>query len=341
MGKGKGKSKSNKSGSSSSSSGGGGSSSSGGGSSSSSSNSKNGIDQLFVEGLTISVNDKCTICNMNTNEPILTYCLHVVCLSCLNAMRHTGRCTNCNIRLVGRDENYGRGLWYDLKSNDGSNKEYVKKAIQFYERAKIAEPKLPFLQYKLGTLYMNSGQFEEARTHFMTSFHQNKRDASSAYSLGMIFKFHDNPHIALRWADAAVNLMSDDLPINMKDDYRELLKSIKSLIADEPPLKFHIGDHVMARTYSGWERGVIEDLWYNEEDWDLDRVSPYQIKLEKGGVLIHAPYDDDSHVKSTFSHLVPCQGIEMPLANYKSMIAKLQSHKVNEKSLIGRKVILR
>jgi tetratricopeptide (TPR) repeat protein len=228
-----------------------------------------------------------------------------------------------------------------LKSNEGTDKEYVKKAIYFYEKANISEPELPFLQTKLGSLYMHSGQFKKARTHFMTSLDQNDKDSKSAYLLAMMYMFHNNPHVALCWAEFAVNSMSDDISVNTKNDYRQLLESIKSIVADQPRLRFQIGDHVMARTSSGWERGAIVDLWYSEDDWDLNMVSPYQIKLEKGNALIHAPWDEDSHVQLTFSHFSPGEGLEMSITNYESMIAKLKSHQVNEKSLIGRKVKLR
>jgi len=207
--------------------------------------------------------DCCTRCGLNTNEPIILICFDVVCKGCLIDMRLKGGiCREHGIPIVGRDENYGRGLWYDMKSGkERENQDFVKKAIHFYEKAKLAEPELMFLQGKLGNMYMFSGQFKKAELHFLTAIDQDYKDARSLYSLAMIYNLHHNIHAALPYSEDAVKYMGDISP-EMQKDYRNQLKKIKAAVAKEPSLRFSIGEHVLANTYRGWEKGVIVDLWY-------------------------------------------------------------------------------
>jgi TPR repeat protein len=144
-----------------------------------------------------------------------------------------GMCSVHGIPLVGKDEKYGRGLWYDIKSGDEKgNKNFVKKAIHFYEQVNLAEPTLPFLQSKLANLYLRGmGDTIKAEKHFSAAFEQDQTDAKAAYFLAFIYHYHKNPHIALYWAEISIELLCDDMPAHMKRDYREQLESIKSSVA--------------------------------------------------------------------------------------------------------------
>ena len=286
--------------------------------------------------------DCCTRCGKNTNEPIILVCFDVICRGCLVEMRLKGGvCSEHGIPIVGRDENFGRGLWYDMKSGKNrENQDFVKKSIHFYEKAKLAEPELMFLQGKLGNMYMFSGQFKKAELHFLTAIDQDHKDAKSMYSLAMIYNSHRNIHAALPYAEDAVKFMGDISP-DMKKDYQDQLKKIKAAIAKEPPLRFTYGDHVLANTYRGWEKGVVVDLWYMEESFDLDFVAPYQIKLDKDSSLIYSPLDEDSHVKMAPLSQTVGEGRSISVAMYKEKIEQFKTYKVGENSLVGRKVKLR
>ena len=62
------------------------------------------------------------------------------------------------------------------------------------------------------------------------------------------------------------------------------------------PLRFGVGDRVIANTGFGHASGVISQIWYRDPDWPADKVAPYQIQLADG-TLVFAPIDSDDLVR--------------------------------------------
>ena len=59
-------------------------------------------------------------------------------------------------------------------------------------------------------------------------------------------------------------------------------------LADEPavpPLRFSVGDRVMAKTPEGWRPGTIVQLMYREDGWPEDKTAPYQIELDDSALI--------------------------------------------------------
>ena len=69
----------------------------------------------------------------------------------------------------------------------------------------------------------------------------------------------------------------------------------------EKPLRFKVGDRIIANTKDGTEAGVIVALHYREHGWPKDIVAPYQIQLDDS-TLIYAPAD--SPVTSASVHTI-------------------------------------
>ena len=60
-----------------------------------------------------------------------------------------------------------------------------------------------------------------------------------------------------------------------------------------PPLRFKMGDRVLAKTtHDGWVPGTIVELYYREPAWPADMDdAPYKIQLDVTGVLLFACHD--------------------------------------------------
>eukprot|EP00617_Octactis_speculum_P011915 CAMPEP_0185791336 /NCGR_PEP_ID=MMETSP1174-20130828/158319_1 /TAXON_ID=35687 /ORGANISM="Dictyocha speculum, Strain CCMP1381" /LENGTH=566 /DNA_ID=CAMNT_0028486277 /DNA_START=43 /DNA_END=1743 /DNA_ORIENTATION=- len=92
-------------------------------------------------------------------------------------------------------------------------------------------------------------------------------------------------------------LMSDfEMEKALKNKERAAASAISEANIARGPLRYEVGDNVEAYTEHGWTRGQVVALNYREDDWDVDRVAPYQIMLDDS-TLIFAPLDDDRVVR--------------------------------------------
>ncbi|KAL7548725.1 hypothetical protein ACHAWF_011992 [Thalassiosira exigua] len=94
--------------------------------------------------------------------------------------------------------------------------------------------------------------------------------------------------------------VADDLSSTSRDP-RDLASAVDATRSNDsysgPPLRFDIGERVLAYVDYTWLPGRVVDLHYREPDWPDGRVSPYQILLDEGGTLIHAPFDGDKCIQ--------------------------------------------
>ena len=68
-----------------------------------------------------------------------------------------------------------------------------------------------------------------------------------------------------------------------------------AVAAPQPPLRFQVGDIVLANMGRGsWKLGRIEHLHHREAHWPAGESSPYAIALDEGGG-VYAP-EDSEHV---------------------------------------------
>ena len=90
-------------------------------------------------------------------------------------------------------------------------------------------------------------------------------------------------------------------------DHKELTESFKACLA--PPdflerkkaaLRFGVGAQVECKTgqgRSGWSRGAVVQLMYQDECMTPGQIAPYQVQLDDGG-LIWAPEDTDELIRA-------------------------------------------
>ena len=90
-------------------------------------------------------------------------------------------------------------------------------------------------------------------------------------------------------------------------DHKELTESFKACLA--PPdflerkkaaLRFSVGTQVECKTgqgRSGWSRGSVTKLLYQDECMTPGQIAPYQVQLDDGG-LIWAPEDTDELIRA-------------------------------------------
>ena len=66
----------------------------------------------------------------------------------------------------------------------------------------------------------------------------------------------------------------------------------------EGPLRFPVGTRVECRVdgLDGWHKGRVVNHWYREWGMPSGQFMPYQIELDRGG-LIMASHDDDKMIR--------------------------------------------
>lgn len=90
----------------------------------------------------------------------------------------------------------------------------------------------------------------------------------------------------------------------MTDESPPVFSTVSTHKPSPPPLsvedlRFSVGDRVLAnagRDADRWQAGTIVQLHYHEDEWEPDRIEPYQVELDDGK-LIYACFDEDSSVR--------------------------------------------
>ena len=89
-----------------------------------------------------------------------------------------------------------------------------------------------------------------------------------------------------------------------QEEELERLQAMGALADDRPRLRFNVHDRVECSYNDPCTRcsvfapGTIVQVWYREEEWPIQCVAPYQIRLDDKGTLIYAPFDDDACVRA-------------------------------------------
>eukprot|EP00930_Biecheleria_cincta_P100126 TRINITY_DN91738_c0_g1_i1.p1 TRINITY_DN91738_c0_g1~~TRINITY_DN91738_c0_g1_i1.p1 ORF type:complete len:580 (+),score=87.86 TRINITY_DN91738_c0_g1_i1:158-1741(+) len=66
---------------------------------------------------------------------------------------------------------------------------------------------------------------------------------------------------------------------------------------ERPPPRFDIGARVECNV-GEWALGTVVKHWYHEPGQPEENVAPYQVKLDRGGMTIFAPLDDDQCIRA-------------------------------------------
>ena len=106
--------------------------------------------------------------------------------------------------------------------------------------------------------------------------------------LARVYNANRNYFAALKYSKLAYEICLRSSDHTHLSKYKDLYLEYRDVFAEQPPLRFAVGDEVEflheLGTGSKWKRGKVVELYYWERDFDMNFTAPYRLQLldEKG-----------------------------------------------------------
>jgi tetratricopeptide (TPR) repeat protein len=253
------------------------------------------------------VNKKCPICEeLPPVEAVsICFCPHRICKACLGqelVIHKRDICPLCDhgafsYQCQGTNAKYAIALEYSMKvglfnkldsESDNAKCEWLREEQVQMLREVIEEGQEIFppraASCSLGCALMEMGKLEHAGIALQQALEKCPNDIKALYTLGYVRLLAYNPAIAIAPLLRAVELSDMEYgdphicarlnasDINHLNDYRRMLEHAQN--GDwptKPQLRFKVGDKVEALVNGGFKPGEVEEIWYREEHWPVER----------------------------------------------------------------------